>query len=138
MPGGVKNQIIGYSVFAAIKFAGYSLAAKWLNRRFNSNKNIFIVGAARLLIGMVFGVGVWGVALGLAQVGAGGVMPFAYVLLLFPVRMLEWHLLLKWFYKHAYSAGPDYKLLALGALWSYVLDVPAVIGAIATSGLWIC
>ncbi len=138
MAFGISDPIAGYAVFAGVKLAGYFLAARAINGHFSVYPHPLKVGLARLAIGMLFGVGVWAVSAMLASLTSPVFLAAAYVLLLFPVRLLEWHILLVWFYELPYRKGPKARLLLMCVLWSYVLDFPAVFGAIQTAGAWIC
>jgi hypothetical protein len=137
----VDNPAMGYIAFVAIKAVGYTAAALYLNRKFGKSLSSALkIGVARLLIGMLFGLGVWGALWIFASAGIkSSLIPVAYILLLFPVRCLEWHLLFNWFYKKEYEASSrKYLWLLAGTLLSYVLDIPAAIGWIATAGFWVC
>lgn len=137
----VDNPAIGYLAFTAIKAIGYTGAAIYLHRKFGKDLLPAIkVGIARLLIGMFFGLGVWGTIWLFALTGVKSTLwPIAYFLLLFPVRCFEWHLLFKWFYKKEYEASErKYIWLLSGSALSYLLDIPAAIGWIATAGFWVC
>lgn len=138
MPAGSESPILGNFSFVAIKFLGYVAAAKWLNRELGSNQNIWLVGLARLIIGLIFGVSAWFSAFFLSKVFGDGFIPIAYVVVLFPVRMLEWHILLRLFYRSSYLGRSKVTLLFFGALWSYLLDIPAAFGLIVVGGFWIC
>ncbi len=138
---GIDNPALGYLAFASVKAVGYISAALYLNAKFDyERKSAIKIGLVRLLIGMVFGVGVWGTLWLFKTAGiTSSLLPIAYVLLLFPVRCFEWHLLFKWFYKKDYEASQRKHLWLLsGAFLSYVLDIPAALGWFVTAGFWVC
>lgn len=138
MPGGLSNPVQGYLAFSAVKLAGYSLAGLYLNRRYSEAKaNFGVVGITRTVVGMVFG-GVLGlIALPLVFVGGLGVV--VYILGLIPVRLLEWWIIILLFYDRSIQTRQkDWRYAGFGTAWSFALDIPALIGFMATGGLWIC
>jgi hypothetical protein len=137
MPAGVSNPVIGYLGFCAVKFAGYSLAAHFISRSYErAGHNTFAVGGARTLIGMVAGAAYFGVWQAIPGAEAGGV---GYMGGLIPVRLAEWWLLLWLFYdRELQQRAKAWRIVAWATLWSYVLDVPALIGFFVTGGVWIC
>lgn len=136
MPAG--PTLLGLGYFAAIKLAGYSLAAKYLRAKSATppKQNAFIIGATRTAIGMVFGTLV---------IAALASLTFdrhswLFFVLLVPVRMVEWWLLFALFFGEVGWTGKQ-KLTnaALGVLWSFTLDLPAIFAAFALpGGFWIC
>ena len=136
MPGGpVLDNPESYVAFVAIKLVGYSVAAVVLNKHFEGTpRNPLIVGTVRTLIGMVFGaivgiVGFWQLDLAVSF----------FLFALVPVRILEWWIVLRLFY---WADEPNRNkfpyAIALACVWSFILDIPAIIGFIATGGFWIC
>ena len=125
---------LGVAIFSAVKLAGYSLAGRTLNRVNNvSHPKPLVFGAARTLLGLVAGISYAIVVqkLGIERTGAW------YYIDLFPVRQLEWTLMLFLFYRH--SPRRRWVDSTWGTLWSYALDVPAVVLAwIIPGGFWIC
>ncbi len=62
-----------------------------------------------------------------------------FLLGLIPFRIFEWYITLRLFYgKSASFKDSVASMTALGIVWSFILDVPAIIGFIATGGFWIC
>ncbi len=56
MPAGVSNPVIGYLGFCAVKFAGYSLAARFISRSYQrTDRSAFLIGGVRTLIGIAAG-----------------------------------------------------------------------------------
>ena len=139
MPGGLASPIAGYVAFSAVKLGGYSLAAWRLNRKYPDSKHNFaLVGAARTGIGMVMGTALvflaWQFIVFGGMIGVG-----AYFLGLIPVRLFEWWLLILLFYdRHRQTKPKDWHYARLGTAWSFLLDVPALVGLFATGGFWIC
>jgi hypothetical protein len=126
-------------VFGAIKFAGYSLAARFISRRYARNdRNAYAVGGTRTLIGMVAGALYFGLLSVLPQqaVATGGLLFLAGLL---PMRIAEWWLLVWLFYDRKLEQGRlGWRVVALATCWSFVLDIPAIAGAFFTGGFWIC
>src|SRR4051812_16736864 len=99
MPGGISNPAAGYIAFAAVKLVGYSVAAKYIARAYaNTNRNAYVVGAVRTVIGMVVGAAYYHIP---AASTASG--PFPYLAGLFPVRLVEWWFLLWLFYDRRFQ-----------------------------------
>lgn len=134
MPIGVSHPEFGLAAFAAVKFAGYTLAARVLNPTYDRpDRNIWMVGATRTLIGLGFGT-IYRQLVDVPEVSA-----FAFMAGLFPIRLLEWGLLIWLFYDRKLEfRQTGWKVVLLASLWSYALDVPAVLGYIGASGFWIC
>jgi len=139
MPAGASSPAVGYLVFGAIKLAGYSLAARFISKRYQrTDRNAFVVGSARTLIGVLAGALYFGLLLILPQktVVAGGLV---FLVGLIPMRIAEWWLLLWLFYDRKLAHGRlGWRVVALATLWSFVLDLPAIAGAFFTGGFWIC
>jgi hypothetical protein len=138
MPAGVSNPVIGYIGFCAVKFAGYSLAGRFISRSYQrADRNAFVIGGVRTLIGMAAGAvyyGIWRL-IPHAEV-AGGI---GYIAGLLPVRIAEWWLLLWLFYDRDPRRRPrDWCIIGLATIWSYALDVPAILGFFVTGGVWVC
>jgi hypothetical protein len=129
--------------FATIKFAGYSLAGRFLTFRYReASPNAFVVGGARTAIGIVAGLGAAAVATAVNV----EVPSVAWYLLLTPVRLMEW-LLVIWFFYERSTWEPSVSRRwaraltwsALGIVWSGLLDIPAILAAFALpGGFWVC
>jgi hypothetical protein len=135
MPAGPMP--LGLAYFAAVKFAGYTAAGVWLNRRYGqSARTPFAFGMARTALGVAAGFAFGFLALGLGLTKS----ELAFYLLLAPIRLAEWSLIIWLFYGRE---EPDLRRLVvyatLGSLWSYVLDLPAILAVfILPGGAWIC
>ena len=145
MPAGISNPVLGYATFCAIKFAGYTAAAHVLSVQYDrKDLTVWKVGAVRTLIGMAAGAayfGLWSLVVHKVNLPGGihGGVPVLYLVGLLPVRIAEWWLLIWLFYdRDLRQVAKDWSLVLLGTLWSYVLDVPAIAGFIATAGFWVC
>ena len=137
MPGGFSDSI-GLLAFPAIKFAGYSAFALYLNSIYpNAKRNVLYIGLTRMLLGLGFGTALALLSFPFFFVGSVGF--FVYLLGLIPVRFLEWYIIIKGFYGPA-AAETDVlmKPIWLGVLVSFLLDIPALIGLFAAGGFWIC
>jgi len=132
MPAGIDNPVLGLVTFGAIKFAGYSLAARVIARKCDSTEHSpYAVGATRLAIGCILGpLYAFTIAM-----HVGELFP---LIGLFPVRMFEWWLIVWWFYDDEVRGRFRWQVICLASVWSYVLNIPAIIGFIATAGVWIC
>jgi hypothetical protein len=138
MPGGLSNPVVGYLAFSAVKFGGYTFAAWRLNRSYPEQaRNVAAVGGARTGVGMVVGTALGLFLIPLMLFGELGLV--AYYLAFIPVRLVEWWIIILLFYdRHLQTQAKDWRNAGLGTVWSYVLDVPALMGLVATGGLWIC
>ena len=138
MPGGIQNPQVGYVAFCAVKFAGYSVAAHWMSLYFKANdRNLFVVGGIRTLIGMGAGAMYYGAMRCFVEnplsTGSG------FILGLAPIRIIEWTLLIWLFYKrNRLDERKTFGVVIAATVWSYVLDIPAIIGFIFSAGVWIC
>ena len=138
MPGGFSEPI-GLLAFPAIKAAGYTLYALYLNSIYKDRpRNIFVVGISRMFLGLLFGTAL--AFLSFPFVFVFGIGIFVYLFGLIPVRVLEWYILIKGFYfadrKAEWSEIKN--SVWLGVLTSFILDIPAIMGLVASAGFWIC
>ncbi|HEU4509441.1 MAG TPA: hypothetical protein VFR78_14440 [Pyrinomonadaceae bacterium] len=138
MPGGLNNPVLGYVAFTTVKFGGYTLAAWRLNQSYPEHaRNVAAVGGARTGIGMIAGAALGFLLFPLMLINEFGLL--AYYVAFIPVRLVEWWIIILLFYdRHLQTKAKDWRNAGLGTIWSYVLDVPALIGLLATGGLWIC
>lgn len=146
MPAGFTNPALGYASFCVVKFAGYSLFARYISRSYGRpDIGALGVGATRTLIGMAAGAAYFGVWM-LAQnsyvrppnAPFHG-FPYLYLAGLLPVRIAEWWLLIWLFYdRKLKEPAKGWRTVALGTIWSYILDAPAIAGFFATAGFWVC
>jgi MFS family permease len=144
MPMGASHPGVGYCVYFGIKLAGYSAAAAVIGNYYERrDRNPLLVGTTRTVIGVVVGVAYW---LGLAALlsafppperGAG--LTYLAVAGLIPVRLAEWQFLIWLFYNREWKdRHKRWTTSAIATGWSFLLDIPAIIGLIMTSGIWIC
>jgi len=139
MPGGF-SQSLGLLAFPAIKAAGYTAFAFYLNNQFPERpRNVFLVGICRMLLGLMFGTILAFFSFPFVFVFGVGVL--IYLLGLIPVRVLEWWIIIKMFY-----GDPEQKItwndtkgiITSGVICSFVLDIPALIGFVYAADFWIC
>jgi hypothetical protein len=134
MPGGPLP--LGLAYFAAVKLVGYTAAASFIKWRIpNSSVSPWLVGGVRTVIGLGAGIGAAYLAsqLGILRSEVG------FYALLAPIRICEWLILLRLFFHRDWDWSRSLKLAALGTVWSYVLDIPAVMAVfVIPGGAWIC
>ena len=135
MPAGPAP--LGLAYFAAVKLVGYTAAASFIKRRIpGSSASAWFVGGVRTVIGLGAGIGAVYVAsqLGILRSEVG------FYALLAPIRICEWLILLALFFRRPdWDLPRSLKLAALGTLWSYVLDIPAIMAMfVIPGGAWIC
>jgi hypothetical protein len=144
MPAGFTHPAVGYASFCLVKFAGYSLAARFISRSYGRSEiGAWKVGGARTLIGMAAGAAYFGLWKAGTPPGrppsAFQAWPFWYLAGLLPVRIAEWWLLIWLFYDRKFEqVAKGWRTVAAGTAWSYVLDAPAIAGFFATAGFWVC
>lgn len=147
MPAGLAHPAIGYASFCAIKFAGYTLAARFISKSYGRpDIGALRVGATRTLIGMIAGAayfGLWWVAQRYAMrppgVSPNQSAPLLYMAGLLPIRVAEWWLLIWIFYdRELTQRAKGWRTVGLGTVWSYILDAPAIAGFLVTAGFWVC
>jgi hypothetical protein len=135
MPAGATT--IGLIAFGAVKLAGYTAAAAYLRKALPENRpNIFLVGATRTLIGVAAGIA----AVASIELLGDTRADLTFFALLIPVRLAEWLLLIRLFFaKPQWTWKRSLVLAALGILWSFLLDIPAIAAAfLVPGGMWIC
>ena len=137
MPGGLSEPL-GLLAFPAIKVAGYTAYAFYLNRLFpHSKQNVLLIGVLRMLVGLAFGTALAFVSFPFVFVFGIGL--FIYVIGLIPVRLLEWYIIIKGFYtRHGTEGEGIQKPMWFGVLTSFLLDIPALLGLVMSAGFWIC
>lgn len=135
MPGGFSEPL-GLLAFPAIKAGGYTAFAIYLNRLYpDSPRNIFYVGVCRMLLGLAFGTVL--ALLSFPFVFVSGLGLLIYVVGLIPVRGLEWWIIIREFYGR--KPWDEVKApIILGIVWSFLLDIPALVGLVYTASFWIC
>ena len=130
-------EALGLVYFSAVKFMGYSAACFYLKRRYTqSTINPLVAGLIRTVIGLIVGSSILFIGY---QIGLQKGAPLFYFLLI-PLRYFEWFLLLRLFYERPLWGWPKaFKLVTFGVIWSFILDVPAIIALFALpGGFWIC
>jgi hypothetical protein len=129
---------LGLAYFTAVKFVGYTAAAFYLRRRLQQTRQApsYVIGGVRTAIGLAAGIGALALA-SMFQVKRGELLFYA---LLAPIRIVEWSALLAIFFVPPWRAkGRSWSYVLAGTMWSYVLDIPAVIALFALpGGAWIC
>ncbi len=125
---------IGLAAFVGVKLAGYSAAGWALGRRFQKERpRPLTFGLARTVLGV--GVGVMAAFLA-GRIGVSNSAWLFYPLLL-PFRIVEWLLVLSWFYPDGFPqrhpSGRRLRYALAGSAWSYALDAAAIAGRLRHS-----
>ena len=129
---------VAYAYFFAIKFAGYTLAARYLNKTFpDKERNVLLVGFTRTLIGVTFGLLVFESQQFLPPLPRGYGL-FAYIVGLSLIRSIEWTILIRSFYWTAYTKSELLTTVPFLIIWSFILDVPASLGLLGAAVAAIC
>ena len=133
MPMSFSNEALGYATYGIIKLVGYTLVSRRIGQDDpESSVPSLLVGATRTILGMLIGAICH-------QCGLGSQGLIVLWLVLFPIRMLEWGVVIRLFYARQ-AIGPSRGMWAalFGTAWSYILDIPATLGFLLTGGLSIC
>jgi len=130
-----------YVAYAVMKLVGYSLSAYAIRAVLvRPDVSPWRVGLVRTLLGIVVGglyTAGWAVFGGRdALEGVVLTDPQStaiwYAVGLVPVRILEWTWLIWYFFDRRFDRpGRDVLCVVLGVVWSFVLDLPALLGVIS-------
>lgn len=130
------NPTVGFSAFAVIKLAGYSYFGHRLNKFFGELwVPAFQFGFIRTIIGVLAGIFVAFITIQLLEATLAW-----FLILLIPVRFLEWKHTVKWQYR-GIEALPNYinRISWIGIGYSFLLDVPVIASFfVIPGGMWIC
>lgn len=129
---------LGLAYFTGVKLIGYSMAGSYFRKKFDATRPRAVVfGAARTLLGLAVGVSFASL---LAILGTSNAEALFFVLLV-PVRFAEWWLTLFCFFtrKLWIPHSTVFRHVAVGSVWSFLLDVPAIVSMfVLPGGAWIC
>lgn len=128
--------LVGSLCYFLLKFLCYSGYAKYLNHLYKKPNNIWKVGIARTLLGVVIGallntllLGALHIQLGAGRSPLGGRDSDIYFLLLTTIRIGEWLLIVWYFYdRELYISFKLAKAVLFGTLVSYLIDIPMMLG----------
>ncbi len=142
MPVGLEHPVLGYLAFCGVKAVGYTAAATVISRIYDrTDLNSLGVGSARTLIGMATGAALFGVMQ--FHVSLPPIQPpYSQLIVLgvlSAVRIAEWWLLI-WLFYDRYLCVPrqGWIVAVLGVIWSFTLDIPALLGWMVAGGFWVC
>ncbi len=136
MPMGENSPVAGYLAFCAVKAVGYTAAAAVISRIYSrTDRNALVVGATRTLIGINVGAALYACRVDGVEFFYGTASGIAALI---AVRLAEWWLVLCIYYDRNPSSPRGWAVAVGGSVWSFVLDIPAVIGYIIAAGVWIC
>ena len=146
MPAGLDySSAASYAAFAGVKLVAYSAYAVSLRKRFDPDRlrsrpfSSIAVGATRTAIGMVVGGTIFALSFLVAGAPPQEVVGFlAYWACLFPIRLIEWRLLLRIFFPDVRTPEEYRRPILGGTVISYVADLPATVSWAFAGGLWIC
>lgn len=130
--------ILGSLGYFLLKFLCYSGYAKYLNHLYHKPNNIWKVGLARALLGLVIGaalnfllLGALNIQVSSGRAPIGGRDTDIYFLLLTTIRIGEWLLIIWYFYdRELYISSKLAKGVLFGMLVSYLVDIPIMLGFI--------
>jgi|GEM_PF-1067753 len=147
----------GLLYFLAVKLAGYSLfAATVINRRIDSGilptkteaihppPNALISGLIRttigLLVGTVVGLTYWKLMKFPQMENHDGAADLLFFALLVPIRIGEWSLLLRVFYRSWLLSDKERrKIVWMGIVVSFALDALGIVTTmVMPGGVWVC
>lgn len=139
MPMSFSDPALGWATFVAVKLAGYTFVAHRMKREFPTPALPSpVLGAIRTVMGAGFGIA-YGTLVGLTERALGSLSVVLFLGGLIPVRILEWHLLIRWCFdrRRAFPTLTQ-RWRVLGTLASFALDVPAILGLVRMGGVWLC
>ncbi len=122
------DAVIGTAIFLVAKFFGYALYFSMLGRWLGRHRSVFVLSAARVLLGLAVGGIVWAI-LSMAFHAEGVI----YLTAILAARLLVWAVMLRW----AYAGATTKALLAAtvgGTAVSYLIDIPVFFGVIVAIG----
>jgi hypothetical protein len=134
----ITDAPAGAAFYALLKLFGYLAAIAFLKSRYQTQTNIYFAALFRTGVGVVLGVSYAAVAalfpykFGWAQFFLAG---------LIPIRIFEWALLVFVFFdRHFYDDLRALKFIGLGVIWSFLIDVIALLLSLITFGgrFWVC
>jgi hypothetical protein len=153
LAGIVEDFEPGYLIFVGVKLIGYSIAGYALNRAYaNLKRHFLVVGLVRTLIGLAIG-GIFGWTMFTLEehmkLTSGyepvlGVTPgdwgaTLYITALALIRLFEWRAVIWLFYdRQSKQPKKDWLLASCGVVWSFALDIPAIIGVISAVNIHMC
>jgi hypothetical protein len=142
MPMGMGNPVLGYIAFCGVKAVGYTAAAAVISRVYDRRDlSSFAVGLVRTVIGIVVGAAFYAVAhmhFPLSRIEPEYARIIALGMLCL-VRIAEWWFLIWLFYARSF-ADPlrGWKVVIAGIFWSFILDIPSIIGFLVVEGFNVC
>jgi hypothetical protein len=127
---------VGFGVFLLVEFAGYAGAAQMLSKSYELPTNSWKVGGVRTVIGVAAGL----MYFGLWSLSKSEPSPFLWFGGLFPIRVVEWGILLRIFFdKKLFQSARSWRYSVFGTLWSFALDAIGVGAALVVpGGMWVC
>jgi len=134
----VTALIVGTIVFILIKINGYAYFAKYLNALYQQSHNIWKVSIVRTLIGLILGFGYNAFFYNLLSVNAnrapfGGDDAPLFFGLMVVLRLIEWSIIVFIFYDRKLINKKYFvKAIVLGAIFSFILDIPILFGLISS------
>ncbi len=135
------SALTGFLPFLLAKFFGYIAMAIYLNKFYKKDCSKFRVALSRIILGLV-GYQIFSLLLssalplfGLGAIRGFPAPPEIFFSGLFILRMIEWWLVITFFYqrKGIFSKEKQFNCLK-GALLSHVLDIPAFFGSLFLIG----
>ena len=135
MPIG-PSPTIGLIAYSTIKLIGYSLFGRQANKWYKkTSPHPIIFGVTRTLLGVAVGIG--SLFLLSSLTSHQGALFFVFLI---PIRFFEWFLILYLFYERKnYSFKRISGYAVMGIIWSFVLDIPAIMSVfIIPGGVWVC
>ncbi|WCL50645.1 hypothetical protein [Leptospira sp. GIMC2001] len=122
-----------FLIFILIKLLGYTGFSIYMTSYYDSHKDKFwIVGIVRTLIGLAIG----GFLINLTSFTSYG---FSFFIAIVPIRIVEWWILIFIFFDRSLSMnGENWEIVYKGVVFSFLLDIPSIIGFFSIGELRIC
>ena len=124
--------MIYFALYFAVRFFGYSLYAKYLNRLYEARVDVLAVGGCRVLVGALLGGAATAIMYATLDMGTGraiiGPDTPIYLYVMVCVRLLVWTVIIRQFYTEQKFVFDErwVKGAGGGVIVSFLLAVPAL------------
>src|SRR5262245_12271449 len=132
----IGPSITGAVAFTTVKLIGYSLVGRQLKKGYKvDSPHPIVFGIARTCLGLTVGIGLLYLLEGTVRNSDG-----LFFAILFPVRFVEWFIVIFLFFERKnFSLQRISGNSAMGIIYSFGLDIPAILSAfVVPGGMWVC
>lgn len=132
----IGPSITGAIAFTSVKLIGYSFVGRQLKKGYQvDSPHPLVFGIVRTCLGLAVGISLLYFLEGIAGNSDG-----LFFAILFPVRFLEWFLVIYLFFERKnFSLQRISGNSSMGIIYSFALDIPAILSAfVVPGGMWVC